>query len=121
LTVGGHIESSSSNKFCLYHFEYTHTFSVYMQLRLFFHFFPFIANIYTTCFGLIGRLQEYKLVTQGGSYKKIATVVNSFFMLYGAATKSVKCCSYFSLFHHITSYPMLCMISLVEFFSYSGV
>jgi hypothetical protein len=38
-----------------------YTLPIYVQFSLVFTLIPFITNIYTTCFGLIGHLQVYKL------------------------------------------------------------
>jgi hypothetical protein len=48
--------------FALCRYGFWHTYSVYVQLWLAFPLLTFIANIYTTCFGLIGHPEVYKFV-----------------------------------------------------------
>jgi hypothetical protein len=42
-------------------YGFWYTLPTYVQFSLVFTLIPFIINIYTTCFGLIGHLQAYEL------------------------------------------------------------
>jgi hypothetical protein len=61
--------------------RFSNTFSVYLQLQLLFTLLLIIANIYSTCFGLIGHLQLHKFILESWSHTATATAESSFFFL----------------------------------------